>query len=123
MPTALFQKEILMANIVILGVYTTKAALDTAEKATANNGDTYIVGSKIPYDLYTYNSTKTEFVKGDKVSNKASDMSTPVSIDDVTADIPISKLYTVTFKADDGKNLKVRKGLHLGEIHLYVPEA
>lgn len=112
-----------MANIVILGVYETKTALDTAEKATASNGDTYIVGSKIPYDLYTYNSSKTAFVKGDKVSNVASDMTTPVSIDDVTADIPVSKLFDVAFKGADGKTLKVRKGLHMGEIHFYVPTA
>ena len=110
-----------MANIVIKGVYTTKSALDTAELATAENGDTYIVGSKIPYELYTYSSSKTAFQKGDKVSNQASDMSTPVSIDDVTADIPISKLYTLEFKGDDGKLQMVRKGLHLGEIHLYRP--
>ena len=110
-----------MANIAILGVYTTKSALDTAEKATANNGDTYIVGSKIPYDLYTYNSTKTEFVKGDKVSNVVGDLTTPVTIDDITTNPAINKLYGITFVGDDGKNLKVRKGLHLGEIHLYVP--
>jgi len=112
-----------MANIVILGVYETKSALDTAEKATASNGDTYIVGTKIPYDLYTYSSSKTAFEKGDKVSNKASDMTTPVSIDDVTADIPVNKLFDVPFKGADGKTLKVRKGLHMGEIHFYVPAA
>ena len=110
-----------MANIVIKGVYTTKTALDTAELATANNGDTWIVGSKIPYDLYTYSSSKTAFVKGNTVSDKVGDLKTPVTIDDVTSDIPIAKLYTTAFVGEDGKNLKVRKGLHLGEIHLYVP--
>lgn len=108
-----------MANIVILGVYTTKSALDTAEKASASAGDTYIVGSKIPYDLYTF--TSGEFKKGDTVSNVVGDLKTPVSIDDVTEDIPINKLYTTQFVAADGKTLMVRKGLHIGEIHLYVP--
>ena len=110
-----------MANIVILGVYATKTALDTAEKATASNGDTYIVGSKIPYDLYTYSSSKTDFVKVDAVSNVVGDLTTPVTIDDVTADIAVSKLYNISFKGPNGKTMKVRKGLHLGEIHLYVP--
>lgn len=110
-----------MANVVILGVYDSKSALDTAKLASATNGDTYIVGTKIPYDMYTYNSSKSAFVKGNKVSDKASELSTPVSIDDVTADIPIAKLYDTPFEGEDGKTLKVRKGLHLGEIHLYVP--
>ena len=110
-----------MANIVILGVYATKTALDTAEKASASAGDTYIVGSKIPYDLYTF--TSGEFKKGNKVSDKASELSTPVSIDDVTADIAVSKLYNIPFKGPNGETLKIRKGLHLGEIHFYKPAA
>ena len=101
-----------MANIVIKGVYTSKGALDTAELATAANGDTYIVGTKIPYDLYTYSSSKTAFEKGNAVSNMAKDLNTQTDIND---------LYSLEFKANDGKTLKVRKGLHLGEIHLYVP--
>lgn len=109
-----------MANVVIKGVYTSKTALDTAELATAENGDTYIVGSKIPYDLYTYSSSKTAFQKG-KAVGRLEDFD--ISIDDVTEDIPVSKLFTTPFKGEDGKTLKVRKGLHLGEIHLYVPEA
>ena len=102
-----------MANIVILGVYASKTALDTAEAATASNGDTYIVGSKIPYDLYTYSSSKTAFVKGDKVSNVVGDLSTPVTIDDVTADIAVSKLYSITFKSGS-KSFKVRKTVGRG---------
>lgn len=98
-----------MANIVILGVYATKTALDTAEKSTASNGDTYIVGSKIPYDLYTYSSTKTAFVKGDPVSNVAGDLKS-VSIDDVTEDIPMSKLFTLEF-TENGKDYKVREAV------------
>ena len=109
-----------MANVVILGVYTTKAALDTAEKESATAGDTYIVGSKIPYDLYTFASG--EFKKGAKVSNSASDLS-GVTIDDVNTDTSVEKLYSFPWKGEDGKTLKVRKGLHLGEIHFYVPEA
>ncbi len=102
-----------MANIVIKGVYATKSALDTAELENATAGDTYIVGSKIPYNLYTYDSTKSAFVKGDAVSNSASDLK----------EIPIADLCNLSFKATDGKTLKIRKGLHLGEIHLYVPGA
>ena len=95
-----------MANIVIKGVYTSKSALDTAEKATASAGDTYIVGSKIPYDLYTFASG--EFKKGDAVSNVVGDLTTPVTIDDVTADTDISKLFTFTFKKN-GENVRIRE--------------
>lgn len=109
-----------MANMVLKGVYETKAALDTAKLETAVNGDSYLVGAKCPYDIYTYSSSKTAFVKGVAVGRKTD---FDISIDDVSEDIPIEKLYTTTFKAADGKNLKVRKGLHLGEIHLYVPGA
>ena len=108
-----------MANVVILGVYATKSALD-AGADNPSNGDTYIVGSKCPYDLYTYSSSKTAFQKGEQVG-RLGDFD--ISIDDVTEDIPVSKLFTTPFKGEDGKTLKVRKGLHLGEIHLYVPEA
>lgn len=106
-----------MANIVILGVYATKTALDTAEKASASAGDTYLVGSKCPYDLYKF--TSGEFKKGDAVGTKST---LDISISDVNQDIPIASLYNITFKGEDGKSLKVRKGLHLGEIHLFVPE-
>ena len=100
-----------MANIVIKGVYTSKSALDTAELENATEGDTYIVGSKIPYDLYTY---KTDaFKKGDKVSNVVGDLSTPVSIDDVTADISVSKLQEITFK-NGSKSYKIRKTVGRG---------
>ena len=110
-----------MANIAILGVYSTKSALDTAQKATASAGDTYIVGSKIPYDLYTFASG--EFKKGDKVSNVVGDLSTDVTIDDITVNPVVDKLYGISFVGGDGKTLKVRKGLHLGEIPFYVPES
>ena len=111
-----------MANIVISGVYATKAAL-SAGVSEPSNGDTYIVGSKIPYDLYTYSSSKTDWVKGDKVSNVVGDLSTPVTIDDITTNPDVDKLYGISFVGADGKTLKVRKGLHLGEIHFYVPES
>ena len=107
-----------MANIVIKGVYTSKSALDTAEKATASNGDTYIVGTKCPYDLYVFSSSKTAFEKGEAVGTKGT---LSISVDDVNQDIPVSKLYEIGFKGADNKTLKVRKGLHLGEIHFYVP--
>ena len=108
-----------MANIVIKGVYATKPALDTAEAATAEAGDTYMVGSKCPYDMYKFVSDA--FVKqSDKVGTKGT---LSISIDDVNQDIPVAELFDIPFKGSDGKTLKVRKGLHLGEIHFYVPEA
>lgn len=109
-----------MANIVIKGVYDTKTALDTAELATAENGDTYIVGTKVPYNLYTYSSSKTAFQKGDAISNDAGDLS-GVEIDDVNVDIPVEKLFGLQFKGADGKTLMVRRTLHLGEIQFYTP--
>lgn len=109
-----------MANLVLLGVYTSKAALDAAE-LTPSNGDCYLVGSKCPYDVYKYVTADTAFKKQTEQVGRLTDFD--ITIDDVTEDIPVSKLYTTPFKADDGKTLKVRKGLHLGEIHLYVPGA
>ena len=107
-----------MANILILGVYATKTALDTAHASDNTNGDTYIVGSKIPYNLYAWDGSK--FVKGDPVSNDAGDLDV-VEIDDVTEDIAVEKLFSIKFKGEDGKTLMIRKGLHLGEIQFYVP--
>ena len=105
-----------MANIVIKGVYESKTALETAEAATAVAGDTYIVGTKCPYDLYTF--TSGAFKKGEPVGTKAT---LNIYIDDVNQDIPVSKVTEIPFKGNDGKTLKIRKGLHLGEIHFYVP--
>ena len=106
-----------MANIVILGVYSTKTALDTAEAATATAGDTYIVGSKIPYDLYTF--TSGAFKKGDTVSNVVGDLTTPVGLDDVTEDITVSDLYKITFK-DGAKSYKIRKEITKSHIESLV---
>ena len=100
-----------MANIVIKGVYASKSALDTAELSTAENGDTYIVGSKIPYDLYTFNGTA--FKKGDKVSDVAKDLTTPVTIDDVTEDPAVSNMYSVTWK-EGAKSYKLRETVGRG---------
>lgn len=108
-----------MANLVLKGVYATKAALDTAELATASAGDCWLVGSKCPYDVYKYSATDTAFKKESGQVGRKTDFD--ITIDDVSEDIPIAKLYEIPFKAADGKTLKVRKGLHLGEIHLYVP--
>ena len=99
-----------MANTVILGVYETKSALDTAHASSNTKGDTYIVGSKIPYDLYAWDGSK--FVKGNTVSDTQSDL---------TKDVAVEELYSMKFKGADGKMLMVRKGLHLGEIHFYRP--
>lgn len=99
-----------MANTVIKGVYETKTALDTAHSTGNTKGDTYIVGSKIPYYLYSWDGSK--FAKGNTVSDKATD---------ITADIPVSDLYNLSFKGADGKTIKIRKGLHMGEIQFYTP--
>lgn len=108
-----------MANLVISGVYASTSALPTGDSAPAN-GTSYLVGSKCPYTVYTYQTSGTKYVKGVDVG-RLTDFD--ITIDDVTEDIPVSKLYTTPFKGSDGKTLKVRKGLHLGEIHFYVPEA
>ena len=108
-----------MANLVISGVYASTSALPTGDSAPAN-GTSYLVGTKCPYDVYTYQTSGTKYVKGVQVGRKT-DFS--ISIDDVTESIPIAKLYTTVFTGANGKNLKVRKGLRLGEIHLYVPAA
>ena len=106
-----------MANLVISGVYAASSSLPTGDSAPAN-GTSYLVGTKCPYDVYTYQTSGTKYVKGVQVG-RLTDFD--ISIDDVTEDIPISALYTTPFVAGDGKTVKVRKGLHLGEIHLYVP--
>ncbi len=94
-----------MANIVILGVYESKSALDTAEAATASAGDTYIVGSKCPYDLYTF--TSGAFKKGEAVGTKGT---LDIGIDDVNEDIPLSSLGSITFK-DGSKTMRLRKAI------------
>ena len=99
-----------MANVVILGVYSTVSALNSAHSSGNTKGDTYIVGSKIPYDLYSWSGSA--FTKGNKVSDTWSELN---------KDVPVTDLYSMSFKGENGKTLKVRKGLHLGEIHLYVP--
>ena len=108
-----------MANIVISGVYASTSALPTGESAP-ENGTNYLVGSKCPYDIYTYQTSGTKYVKGEKVGTKGT---LDISVDDVNQDIPVAKIFDIAFKGPDGKTLKVRKGLHLGEIHFYVPEA
>lgn len=99
-----------MAATAILGVYASKSALDSAHSSGNTKGDTYIVGSGIPYDLYSWSGSA--FVKGDKVSDQATDLTTSIPVDDLT---------DLSFEGKDGKTLKIRKGLHLGEIHFYVP--
>lgn len=58
----------------VLGYYGTVAALDAAQKATAEAGDAYGVGAAEPYDIYIFDGVSGEFVnngplqgaKGDK---------------------------------------------------------
>lgn len=46
----------------VLGYYGTKAALDAAQKATAQPGDAYGVGAAEPYDIYIFDGITGEFV-------------------------------------------------------------
>lgn len=46
----------------VLGYYGTKAALDTAQKATAAAGDAYGVGTAEPYDIYIFDGITGEFI-------------------------------------------------------------
>lgn len=58
----------------VLGYYDTAAALDAAQKATAQAGDAYGVGTAEPYDIYVFDGVTGEFknngplqgAKGDK---------------------------------------------------------
>ena len=103
-----------MANIAILGVYSSKSALDTAEKSTASAGDTYIVGSKIPYDLYTF--TRGEFKKGVQVGRKDD---FDISIDDVTEPISLSSLPSITFKNANNESVKLIHAIGKRKMELF----
>ena len=46
----------------VLGYYASKAALDTAKKATAAAGDAYGVGAAQPYDIYIFDGVTGEFI-------------------------------------------------------------
>lgn len=46
----------------VLGYYGTKDALDAAQKATAQPGDAYGVGTAEPYDIYIFDGITGEFV-------------------------------------------------------------
>lgn len=46
----------------VLGYYGTKAALDAAQKATAQPGDAYGVGTAEPYDIYIFDGITGEFI-------------------------------------------------------------
>ena len=46
----------------VLGYYSTKAALDAAQKAAAAAGDAYGVGTTEPYDIYIFDGVTGEFV-------------------------------------------------------------
>ena len=98
-----------MADTVIKGVYATKSALDTAHAADAAAGDQYIVGSKCPYDLYTFKTSA--FSKTGTVDF------TPTGYVQ-----PIANLYTSQWESANGNIMKVRKGWHIGKIELYKPE-
>ena len=94
----------------LLGIYETVSALNTAHASDNTKGDTYLVGTKTPYYMYAWDGSA--FKKGETVSDKATEITSDTSVDD---------LYNMEFKGADGKTLKIRKGLHLGEIHFYVP--
>lgn len=81
--------------------------------AKAKQGDTYLVGDSVPFTLYSYNTSKEGWIKGDTVSTKAVDLTTRIHVND---------LPKLVFEAHDGKTLMIRKGIRLGEIHFYTPE-
>ena len=91
-----------MADIAILGVYSTKTALDTAHSSGNTKGDTYIVGSKIPYDLYSWSGSA--FVKGEKCGTIGS---LDVSIDDVNQSITVAKVMEKTLKNGMNQDVKL----------------
>ena len=94
-------------DIVIQGIYSTKTILDSAEKATAENGDAYIVGKKMPYDLYVFDSGV--FRKEGKVG--------------IAGETPeLKDLFSVTFK-DGDNSYRLRRstgrGLRQDTFELY----
>ncbi len=96
-----------MANLVISGVYASSSALPTGESAPAN-GTSYLVGSKCPYDVYTYQTSGTKYVKGEKVGRKTD---FDITIDDVTEDITVAKIMTVTLKDANNRNVKLAQAI------------
>ena len=104
-----------MADTVILGVYATKSALDSAHGSGNTKGDSYIVGSKCPYALYTWSGS--DFTKGVAVGTKAT---LSIGIDDVNESIAFSSLVGKTIKDSKNRDVKliqaVGKGLELYEL-------
>ena len=49
-------------GLTVLSYYASKAALDAAQKATAQPGDAYGVGTAKPYDIYIFDGKTGEFV-------------------------------------------------------------
>nr|DAO81204.1 MAG TPA: tail fiber protein [Caudoviricetes sp.] len=49
-------------GLTVLSYYASKAALDAAQKATAQPGDAYGVGTAEPYDIYIFDGITGEFV-------------------------------------------------------------
>ena len=95
-----------MADVVIKGVYATKTALDTAHPSGNTNGDTYIVGSKCPYDLYSWSGSA--FTKGAKCGTIET---LTVTLDDVNQDITLANLMTKTLKDAGGNNVKLAQAI------------
>lgn len=102
-----------MANVVINGIYSSKSVLDAAEAATAEAGDSYLVGTKMPYDLYTYSGRA--FKKIDKVSTVSSEEAGP-------AEVQKSDLFKIIIK-DGEKKYKIRcavgRGARCDTFELY----
>lgn len=95
--------------MVIKGIYATKTALEDAKLETAKTGETYMVGKQSPYTLYTFDGTG--FKKGGMIGEDTADLK----------DIPVENVYSMSFTGADGKKLKIRKGLRIGEIEFYRP--
>lgn len=91
-----------MDNIAIKGIYSTKKILDTAELADAEAGDAYMVGTKVPYDLYIYSGKA--FVKKGTITNETNETKT---------EIDLSELLNVSFKSGE-RSYKLRRAFGRG---------
>ena len=105
------KKGKVMSNVSIQGIYSSKSVLDTAEAPTAKAGDAYLVGSKMPYELYIFKNGS--FRKSGKVSDDSKDLGMSLSVSD---------LMDLTF-SDNGQMYKLRRtvgrGAQCGSYELF----
>ena len=105
----------------VLGYYGTKAALDSAQKASAEAGDAYGVGTAEPYDIYIFDGITGEFInngplQGAKGDTGAAGADGAAGKDGVTFTPSMSDDGDLSWSNDGGKanpqtvNLKGPKG-------------